>query len=100
MKPVKKPKTKFLSRGKVFRNLKILAEGNTMGPEHTASEESVLVVLKGSMILKSPDEEVVMAPGDSIIIPAGVKHSLEIIEDTEAIHIMSVDNEFEFFTDD
>ncbi|RXJ44337.1 cupin domain-containing protein [Gelidibacter gilvus] len=92
MKVKKNPKTQLLSEGKVFKNLKMMAEANTIGPKHLSVEESVLVILKGKAVLKINDKEYALEVGETKIIPGGIEHYLEIIEDTEAIHIMPVDN--------
>ena len=93
------PKTQPLSKGKVFRNLKMIAEANTIGPKHLSVEESVLVMLKGKAVLKLPDQEFTLNVGEAKIIPGGIEHYLEIIEDTEAIHIMPVANKIKLLPD-
>jgi quercetin dioxygenase-like cupin family protein len=92
MKEVKIPKTILLEKGKVFKNLKMIAEGNSIGPKHLSVEESILTMIKGKAILKMEGKEHQLNVGDTIIIPGGIEHYLEIIEDTEAIHTMSVGN--------
>ncbi len=92
MKVKKNPKTQLLSKGKVFKNLKMIAEANTIGPKHLSVEESVLVILKGKAVLKILDKEYTLNAGETKVIPGGIEHYLEIIEDTEAVHIMTVEN--------
>lgn len=99
MKVKKNPKTELLNEGRVFKNLKMIAEGNTIGPKHLSVEESVLVILKGHAILKIKDEEYILKAGETKIIPGGVEHYLEIIEDTEAIHIMPVGNKIKLLVE-
>jgi len=99
MKVKKIPKTQLLHKGKIFKNLKMLAEANTIGPKHLSVEESVLVILKGKAILRIGDKEYPLKVGETRIIPGGVEHYLEIIEDTEAIHIMPVGNKIELLTE-
>ncbi len=99
MKVKKNPETQLLSEGKIFKNLKMIAEGNTVGPKHLSVEESVLVILKGQAILKIEGEDHVLKVGDTKIIPGGVEHYLEIIEDTEAIHIMPLGNKIKILAD-
>lgn len=98
MKDMKKPKTQLLNSGKVFKNLKMIAEGNTIGPKHLSVEESVLIILKGKAILKLPNEEYILTVGETKIIPGGVEHYLEIIEDVEAIHIMTISNKIKMLS--
>lgn len=99
MKIKKNPKTQLLSTGKVFKTLRMIAEVDTIGPKHLSVEESVLVILKGKAILKIKDEEYTLKEGETKIIPGGIEHYLEIIEDTEAIHIMPVGNEIKLLAE-
>lgn len=99
MKVKKNPKTQLLSKGKVFKNLKMITEANTIGPKHLSVEESVLVILKGKAVLKIKNKEYALEVGETKIIPGGIEHYLEIIEDTEAIHIMPVDNKIKMLTE-
>jgi len=99
MKVKKTPKTQLLDQGKVFKNLKMIAEGNTIGPKHLSVEESVLTMIKGKAILKLPDQEFILNVGDTKIIPGGVEHYLEIVEDTEAIHTMSIGNKIKLMAE-
>lgn len=95
MKVKKTPKTQLLERGKVFKSLRMVAEGNTIGPKHLSVEESVLTLIKGKAILKLPDQEIELNAGDTKVIPGGIIHYLEITEDTEAIHTMPLNNKIE-----
>ncbi len=99
MKVKKNPKTQLLNEGKVFKNLKMIAEANTIGPKHLSVDESVLVILKGKAVLKINDKDYSLEVGDTKIIPGGVEHYLEVIEDTEAIHIMPVGNKIKILGD-
>lgn len=99
MKVKKMPKTQLLERGKVFKNLKMIAEGNTIGPKHLSVEESVLTMIKGKAVLILPEENIPLQVGDTIIIPGGLEHYLEIIEDTEAIHTMPLDNKIKLISE-
>ena len=99
MKVKKTPKTQLLDSGKVFKNLKMTAEADTIGPKHLSVEESVLIMTKGKAILKLPDNEYMLNVGDSKIIPGGVAHYLEIIEYTEALHIMPLDNKIKLLAE-
>lgn len=99
MKVKKNPKTQLLSKGKVFKNLKMIAEANTIGPKHLSVEETVLVILKGKAVLKILEKEYTLNGGETKIIPGGIPHYLEIIEDTEAVHIMPVDNKIKLLSE-
>lgn len=99
MKVKKNPETQLLSEGKVFKTLRMTAEVNTIGPKHLSVEESVLVILKGSAILNIEGKEHNLKEGETKIILGGIEHYLEIIEATEAIHIMPVDNKIKLFAE-
>jgi len=99
MKVKRNPKTQLLSKGKIFKNLKMIAEANTIGPKHLSVEESVLVILKGKAVLKIKDKEYTLKVGETKIIPGGIEHYLEIIEDTEAVHIMPLDNKIKLLAE-
>ena len=99
MKVKKTPKTQLLDSGKIFKNLKMTAEGNSIGPKHLSVEESVLTMLKGKAVLILPDQEFPLNAGETKIIPGGVSHYLEIIEDTVAIHTMSVNNKIKLLAE-
>jgi len=99
MKVKKNPRTQLLSKGRIFKNLKMIAEANTIGPKHLSVEESVLVILKGKVVLKIKDKEYTLKVGETKIIPGGIEHYLEIIEDTEAVHIMPLDNKIKLLAE-
>lgn len=77
----------------------MIAEGNTIGPKHLSVEESVLTMIKGKAVLILPEENIPLQVGDTIIIPGGLEHYLEIIEDTEAIHTMPLDNKIKLISE-
>lgn len=47
----------------------MIAEANTIGPKHLSVEESVLIILKGKVILKIKDKEYVLKVGETKTIP-------------------------------
>ena len=54
---------------------------------HTHANEEVIVVLKGAWLFRLPDGEVRVAPNQMLMIPSGVEHSSEALEDTVALDI-------------
>jgi quercetin dioxygenase-like cupin family protein len=48
-------------------------EPGAAGPLHIASGEQVLVVLEGELTVAVHDDGRILAPGDSIVIPAGAE---------------------------
>lgn len=65
-------------------------------PRHTASLESVLVMLEGSCTIAFPDAAHDLLPGDTFIVPADVVHNVVGTPDFRAIHIMPKDICFDF----
>jgi quercetin dioxygenase-like cupin family protein len=44
-------------------------------PEHTHDREEVFHVLEGALITSLDGEETAVGPGDTVVIPAGVRHT-------------------------
>lgn len=69
---------------------------NTAFPKHTASRESVLVLLDGAATITLQDAVHELRPGDTFIVPAGVVHQIVGTPDFTAIHVMPKDIHFNF----
>jgi quercetin dioxygenase-like cupin family protein len=54
---------------------------------HAHDHEQVLIVTAGSGIIATEDQEVVITPGDVVLIPANEKHWHGATEDSEFSHI-------------
>ena len=54
---------------------------------HTHDHEQVLIVTTGKGIIATEDKEVVITPGDVVLISAGEKHWHGATEDSEFSHI-------------
>ena len=54
---------------------------------HTHDHEQVLIVTAGKGIIATEDREVVITPGDVVLIPANEKHWHGATEDSEFSHI-------------
>jgi quercetin dioxygenase-like cupin family protein len=54
---------------------------------HTHANEEVVVVLKGAWLFRLPSGEVTIAPNQMLVIPPGIEHSSEALEDTIALDI-------------
>lgn len=52
---------------------------------HHESEDEMFLVLKGRMRMKFRDRDVIVAPGEFIIVPKGVEH-MPVAE--EVVHVM------------
>lgn len=97
MDKITKPNIKPLAQGTEFNAKQMSAKGGDLLPAHTASLESVLVILEGECVLTIAGKENTLKPGDSFIVPPKIKHQIRAIEDFKAVHVMSNDIEFEFF---
>lgn len=54
---------------------------------HTHDHEQVLIVTAGKGIIATEDKEVIITPGDVVLIAAGEKHWHGATEDSEFSHI-------------
>jgi len=97
MEKVSKPKVSLLGAGEKLLGKQMKANAGELLPKHTASVESVLVVIEGSCLFKLPEKEEKLHAGEMIIVPAEIPHQIKAIEDLTAIHIMPKDIKFEFF---
>lgn len=97
MEKVTNPTVKQLAKGKKFNAKQMSAKAGDLLPKHTASIESVLIVMEGECILSINDMDHRRKQGDSFIVPSAIKHQIRAITDFRAIHVMTNDIEFEFF---
>lgn len=65
-------------------------------PEHLSTKEAVVIIQEGEAILTIKNQNFNLMKNDTLIIPAGVKHSLSIKKDFKAVVIMDVDSQIEF----
>ncbi|GAA4119058.1 cupin domain-containing protein [Enteractinococcus coprophilus] len=91
-----RPQVTALEEGAIFDTKEMEASEGVQWPRHKASEESVLVVTEGQLIVEFPETKPQLIAGQSIVIPAEVWH--EIIPDPtfKAIHIMPKGIRFTF----
>lgn len=89
-------KTTSLETGAVFVTKRMEGTDSTEFPKHTASLESVLVLLEGSCTIAFPDETHELRPGDTFIVPANEVHQIAGTPHFKAIHIMPKDIRFNF----
>lgn len=91
-----KPQVTALEEGVLFDTKRMEASEGVQWPRHKASEESVLVVTEGQLIVEFPDAKPLLSAGESVVIPADVWH--EIVPDPAftAIHIMPKGIRFTF----
>jgi len=66
----------------------LLAKGKTL-PAHKHPEEQTGYLVAGKMILYIGGEKFTVRPGDSWVIPGGVEHRAEILEDSVAVEVFA-----------
>ncbi len=54
---------------------------------HSHRNEEIVMVLKGAWRFHLPDGERIVGPNQILLIPPGVEHSSEVLEDTVALDI-------------
>lgn len=91
-----RPQVTDLAEGTVFDTKQMEATEGVQWPRHQASQESVLVVTEGSLIVEYEDSQPELAAGDSIVIPQDVWHEIVPNPAFKAIHIMPKGIRFKF----
>ena len=89
-------RTVSLSDGAVLITKRMEGTDGSEFPRHTASHESVLVVMTGKCRIVFPDAAHDLNPGDTFIVPADEVHQVIGQPDFTAIHIMPKDIRFDF----
>ncbi|HXF42267.1 MAG TPA: cupin domain-containing protein [Pyrinomonadaceae bacterium] len=85
--------TSFYLRKAIFGESLTIArvevkKGETTQP-HSHDTEEVILVLKGAWQFHLPDGTMTLRENQVLLIPAGVEHSSEVLEDTIALDICS-----------
>ena len=96
MKSNDNPKMIPLELGNTFKILQVTGSAGMNMPEHISTKEAVIIVQKGRAILKMKGNNHELKLNESLIIPAGEKHELQIIEDFQSIVIMESGSEIKF----
>lgn len=96
MKILQQPDLIQLEEGEHLKTYFLKGLEGTKIPLHYASKEAVLIVQEGEAMLKLPDAQHLLIPGTTHIVPAGMRHSLQIYKDFKAFVIMAVDSHIEF----
>lgn len=89
-------RTADLLQGAQLITKRMEAIEGTEFPSHTASLESVLVMLEGSCTITFPDAVHELRAGDTFIVPAEEPHQVVGTPDFSAIHVMPRDIGFDF----
>ena len=96
METLNKPELIPLDMGKSFKTLQVKGLAGMVMPPHHSTKEAIIVVQQGKALLQMPKSDHVLNEGSTFIIPAGVDHKLDILENFKAIAIMAVDSELNF----
>src|SRR5699024_12422578 len=98
MEKVTNPTVKQLAQGKKFNAKQMSAKAGDLLPKHTASIESVLIMMEGECILSLDGTDHTLKQGDSFIVPSAIKHQIRALTDFKVLHVMTNDIKFEFFS--
>lgn len=96
MKTAELPHLTVYQTGKTFKVLHVTGSGGMSMPEHFCTGEAVLVVQRGSAVLRMKGEEFPLKQHDAMVIPKDERHALVIDEDFQSHVIMGVDAEIKF----
>lgn len=88
METINRPELTEISSGNALKIFKAIGEAGMQMPEHFSTEEAVIVIQKGSAVLRIDGTDHPLKQADVFCIPEGKVHSLHLIEDFEAIVIM------------
>lgn len=97
MEKVTNPKVKTLATGTSLIAKQMQANAGELLPAHLANVESILLMQEGECIFKMNDEDLVLKPGDTMLVPPEIKHQIKAITDFKAVHFMPKDIKFTFF---
>ena len=91
-----KPELRPLQKGHSMKTLQVKGRAGMTMPSHHSTKEAVIVVQEGEALLKMPESDHLLKKGSTFIIPAGMKHTLTVHNDFQAIAIMAVDSEINY----
>lgn len=91
-----KPTMNPLQKGDEFTVIRVNAKKGMKMPTHHATSEAVIIVEQGEANLQLPDNKEVLIKGKTVILPANQDHSLDIVEDFQAVVIMGAEGEIKF----
>lgn len=90
------PQMVILDIGTSFKVLQITGSKGMSMPQHFSTKEAVITILKGTATLSMSGNNYSLKEHESMIIPAGEKHSLQINEAFQAHVIMESDSQVKF----
>lgn len=85
-----------LNEGSELVAKKMVGTEGTPFPQHTASHESVLIMVQGTCTITFPDAVHDLKTGDTFIVPADEVHQVVGTPDFAAVHVMPKTIRFNF----
>ncbi len=87
------PLTPAISRqmihGSSITVARLRAKQGAIVPTHSHVNEQITTMEKGAMLFVTPNGEIVVRAGESLVIPPNVPHSVQALEDSIALDIFS-----------
>jgi quercetin dioxygenase-like cupin family protein len=96
MKIIETPQMTILHTGLSFKVFQVTGQEGMCIPEHFSTKEAVIIIQKGSAVLRIKGRDHALQQYDSFIIPASEKHMLTIKKDFQANVIMENDSQIKF----
>src|SRR5690606_1038496 len=90
------PKMEVISSGDFLKVLQVTGEAGMSMPLHYCTHEACVVVEKGKSVLHFENQNLPLQTGDSYVIPSGLPHNLEMLEEFKAKVIMARESEIKF----
>jgi quercetin dioxygenase-like cupin family protein len=81
-------RTRIEARG--YRVSRYTYPPGTHFPEHTHAVDKIDAVLSGTFRLVIAGEEALLGPGDSVVVPGGVRHSATVMGDEPVVSLDAV----------
>src|SRR5699024_6952708 len=97
MKKITPLKVRMLATGDKMVAKQMQGKTGDLMPKHLADLESIVFVHEGECIFHINGEEIHLKPGDSLVVPPGAKHQIEVLADFKGVHFMPKEIKFEFF---
>lgn len=99
MEKITKPKVRMLASGNDLVAKQMQAEAGDLLPKHVANVESVLFIHEGECVFDLDGEKTTLKAGESLIVPANVKHQIKVTADFKGVHFMPKNIQFIFFNE-
>jgi quercetin dioxygenase-like cupin family protein len=90
MEIIKSPQIQIEKEGESLKVLNVTGEEGMHMPLHHSTREAVVICQKGAAVLNMEGKSHEVSVGNTIIIPAGVEHSLTAHNDFQALVIMDI----------